>query len=196
MVLNIFYNIIFFIGARQGDTDMKKSSFCFRGIVVFVLGCALFIFFILSGCTKKYDNARALFDEFCDVYGTLPAGKLFVSTANEWDEEYLSDEIIYSMYTDTRGVCYYDLVAESAIYLCSSPDVFCEFAVFICRDNTDTQAVAKMCHARIDMARELRNLVNTEYSESARVEIFGNVVVMSVLPDAKKAEKAISLLSR
>ena len=188
------YILIHFIFCTEAD--MKKRGICLRGVVVFLFGCALFALFTLSGCTTRYDNARVLFEDFCDIYGTLPAGKLYTSASCEWEDGYLPDEIVYSMYTDERGECYYDLVIDSAIYLCSSQDEFCELAVLVCRDNTDTQAVAKMCRIRMDSVLRLRGLVDTENAENAQIQIFGNVVIMSALPDTEKAQKALRALSK
>ena len=185
---------------------MVRGRLCFRGIAVFLAGCSILALLVFSGCARKYDDARALFDEFCSVYGELPAGKLYSSEASEWDKDYLPDSIVYSMYGasdgvygdegDNSGASAYDYVEESVIYLCSSLDTFCELAVFICRDNTSTQAVARMCHARIGEVLALRQLIDTECAENARVAVIGNAVIMSVLPDAKKVETAITTLTR
>ncbi len=190
---------------------MVRGRLCFRGVAVFLAGCSLLALLVFSGCAKKYDDARALFDEFCAIYGELPAGKLYSSEASEWEKDYLPDNVVYSMYGasdgfgddgdssddgENSGASAYDYVEECVIYLSSSLDTFYELAVFICRDNTSTQAVARMCHSRIGEVLALRQLIDTECAENARVVVIGNAVIMSVLPNAKKTETAIKALTR
>ena len=182
---------------------MVRGRLCFRGVAVFLAGCSLLALLVFSGCAKKYDDAMGLFDEFCSVYGELPAGRLYSSEASEWEKEYLPDKVVYSMYgevyggeSDNSGESAYDYVEQSVIYLSSSLDTFSELAVFICRDNTSTQAVAKMCHSRIDEVLALRQLIDTECAQNARVVVVGNAVIMSVLPNTQKAENAIKALTR
>ncbi len=150
----------------------------------------------LCSCGEKYKSAAEAFGVFADAYGSLPAGKLYLSEAKEWEKEYLSDDIVYSLYANIKGECEYDHVAECAIYLSSSIDEFYEVAVFICYDNSGVEEVAKMCHRRIDIAKRLHTLVDTEAIENSRVEIHGNTVIMSVLPDKEKTARAHRAVGR
>ena len=159
---------------------------------------ALVFFLALScfGCSDKYKSAEEAFSVFSDAYGNLPAGKLYLSRSSEWEDTYLPEEIIYSLYEGINGECEYDYVAESAIYLSTSLYNFYEVAIFICHSNSDTEAVAKMCHKRIDVARRLHSYANTDAIENARVEIHGRMVIMCVLPDAEGTARAFRALAR
>ena len=173
---------------------MRRIKFSLRGVALFLSCAALFALFSLAGCSQKYDSAKAAFLDFSSAYGTLPVGKLFLSAANEWEKEYLSEEIIAALYTDARGNSEFGHVADCAVYLGSSLDTYYELAIFICYDNSSADSVARMCATRLDAASRLRDTVDTNALENAIIEIHGRTVIMSALPDAEATRRALAAL--
>ena len=188
-------------GVQNSVMGQKKEGRAahFSAFLCVFLCCVLTLSaFALSGCSPSFDtgDARVLFSEFQSVYGNLGAGVTLYSDAQEWEKEYLSDEVIYSLYSDADGDCDYDLVQESAVFLSSSFDTYAELAVFICYGNTDTEAVAQMCARRIDAACRLRDYTDVSAAENAKILIIGNAVIMCALPNTERADEALRALQR
>jgi hypothetical protein len=189
------------VGVQNSVMGRKKEGGAvhFSAFLCVFLCCVLSLSaFALSGCAPSFDtgDARLLFSEFRSVYGDFGAGITLYSDAQEWEKEYLSDEVIYSLYSDADGGCDYDLVQESAVFLSSSFDTYAELAVFICYGNTDTDAVAQMCARRIDAACRLRDYTDASAAENAKILTIGNAVIMCALPDRIRADEALRVLQR
>ena len=166
-----------------------------RAVTVFL--CIFILLpFILCGCGDKYENAREVYEIFSQAYGDLPRGALYFSEAEEWEDGYLSDETVYSLYGDAEGNTEFDNVESAAIYLSNTLDTFYEFAIFICYDNYSASEVAKMCHKRIDEVRRLHTFVDISAVKNARVEIHGRVVIMSILPSEENTARAFRAVGR
>lgn len=155
------------------------------------------LFLILLSCLALFScNAKRscqdIFLEYSHSYKGLFSGKLYLSTANEWDDGYMSDELFSSLYDGIDKKSERDKIEECAIYLSSSMESFCEVGVFLCYGNVDAESVAKMCHRRIFLVSETRKNEGYSVKENSTVTIFGRYVIYAIQPDKKASERAIS----
>ena len=137
---------------------------------------------LLFSCRESKDCEEI----FSERYGkeSLSAGRLYLLNAKEWEDGYLSSELFSSLYaTPPNENANEELsrLEDCAIYLSSSLDSVCEFGVFLCHSNTDTERIAKMCHRRISLFSSLKGYAELSELKNARVEIKGRFVIYSVL---------------
>ncbi len=124
---------------------------------------------------------------FTSLYGKneLSVGKLYLLTAKEWEDGYLSGELFSSLYSvppQDDASAEMARIEDCAVYLSSSLDAFCEIGIFLCYSNTDTAQIAKMCQRRISLVSSAKGYTGASDLKNARVEIKGRYVIYSVLP--------------
>ena len=148
-------------------------------LVSVVLLSALMLF----SCADSSGGCKEMFTSLY-TKSELPVGRLYLLTAKEWEDGYLSSELFSSLYSTPQQDASAEMsrIEDCAVYLSSSLDTFCEIGIFLCYSNTDTEQIGKMCHRRISLVSSARGYTDISALENARVEIKGRYVIYSLLP--------------
>ncbi len=149
---------------------------------------------VLFSCSHGNKDCKGVYEDYKKAYGELPSGALYTKSAREWEDGYMTKELFSSLYEGQKEMTELDLIEDCVIYLSSSPYFFGEIGIFLCYGNADTEAVAKMCHRRISLVSELKNLSGRTLEdclENAKVLISGRYVIYSVMPDKRASERAL-----
>ena len=151
------------------------------------------LIFSLPSCKKEdLSSCEAILSEMMENEVGLPAGKIYLMHANEGDENYLSDYLMFALYGDGEKPVMADGWLDLAVFLPSS-DHPCEIAVFLCDCEDTATDTARMLCRRLDMIRTAKH--KTEYShyfESATVTVVRNYVLFVISSDSENAIKAAS----
>ncbi len=145
---------------------------------------ALIFALMLFSCAGSGTSCKEM---FTSLYGKseLSVGRIYLLSAKEWEDGYLSDELFSSLYsTPPQDDASAEMarIEDCAVYLSSSLDAFCEIGIFLCYSNTDTAQIAKMCQRRISLISSMRGYTEASALKNARVEIKGRYVIYSLLP--------------
>ena len=148
-----------------------------------ILILILFILLLPSLFSSCKDNRRAediLFNITKDI-DDLPDGNVYLKSADEGSESFLSPMIISALYGEGAISYEFSLIEDFAVYLSSfkSP---CEVAVYKCYSASDTDLIASMCLSRIENLKII--LAETSFSErlsNATIDISGKFVIVTML---------------
>ena len=148
---------------------------------IFIL--ILFILLLPSLFSSCKDNRRAediLFNITKEI-DDLPDGNVYLKSADEGSESFLSPMIISALYGEGAILYEFSLIEDFAVYLSSfkSP---CEVAVYKCYSASDTDIIASMCLSRIENLKII--LAETSFSErlsNATIDISGKFVIVTML---------------
>ena len=165
------------------NTGEYMKKICFGIFLLLAL-----LLFCLFSCTKSgrlYDVVlRAVTaDE------SLPAGQISCygrSYKNGMSEDFLSDYLGLAGYPD-----FADKIEEMAIYS-SLKSPLCELTVLRLYRSSDAGDARLFLERRIKETLRALKLSGMEgYAETAYIEVYGNVVVLYMLPNNEAIEKAV-----
>ena len=155
------------------------------------LGCLILVLVILfGGCSGKQASPAEALDAICATEKPLPAGKVYLRSAPTDSGSHLSDALIATVYGNGILPPALDGVRDAACFFSYTQP--CELAVFLCKSNNSTDAVAKMCLRRIDSlkAQWANNDSALPYLENACVTVRGRWVILCVSSDPSAALRA------
>lgn len=149
--------------------------------------CLLLIIMLpLSACMHTTETPQELLTRFCTTYSNMPAGQTYLSSAAEWEEEYLSKALADSLFLEDNGENAFSLCRDYAIFLSSSFEGG-EIAFFRCAGRDDAMRVAEMCTARIARVKQVKP--GAAITENACVLHHGSYVILLLLPDNIQARE-------
>ncbi len=158
---------------------MKKRLICFL----------LLILLFPTGCTQSNATPEQILRALTRAEIGLPAGKLYLASAAQDEEAYLSPELISAMYAGGELPWQLSLCEDYGIFV-SSAQHPCEFAVFLCYSRSDTDLLSAMCQVRLDALRaHYKDTAYAHYTDSARVAVVGRYVLLLVSSDPEHALK-------
>lgn len=142
------------------------------------------------GCAPDSPAPEQVLAALVEAEIGLPAGQVYLASAEAHEVSYLSDGMICDLYGNGELPWQLSLVQDYGIFL-SSAQHPCEFAAFLCYSRSDTDQVATMCHARLDALRAHYNGTDfASYTQNARVAVVGRYVLLMVSSDAENALRA------
>ena len=160
-----------------------------KRLLILIISFALL--FSAFGCGKKSAGAKEILDEILKDFSILPTGDFYLAGAEEGGENYLSSDMIKTLYGDEAESDAFEAVEDFAIFLSSRVFPF-EVAVFRCVSASEAARVYLMCKNRAELLGVL--LRGTEFASLAE-DIFviksQNFVVMGVSDKPDLLEKAI-----
>ena len=139
----------------------------------------LLLLFLLPSCKDTKSAEDVLFNITKD-FDDLPDGSVYLSSAEEGSQKFLSVSMINSLYHDDASKYEFSLIEEYAIYISNFAKP-CEIAVYKCYSSSDTDLIATMCLRRIEKLRAM--LAGTSFCEiidSADVEVKGHFVIVTM----------------
>ncbi|MBQ7378761.1 MAG: hypothetical protein IJW70_03660 [Clostridia bacterium] len=161
---------------------MKK-----RGLSNMILCCLLCCALCFAGCASKSPAPDRVLCALTDAEIGLPPGQIYLAGAQPHEAAYLSDDMISTLYGNGELPWQLSLVEDYGIFL-STAQHPCEFAAFLCYSRSDTDLVAAMCHARLDLLRAHYKGTEYElYTNEARVAVAGRYVLLLISSDADHA---------
>lgn len=159
---------------------MKKRIFSILLLCVLLLS---------AGCAGQRVPAEQVLLALTRGEVGLPPGQIYLSASERHEASYLPSELISALYGKGELPWQLALIEDYGIFL-STAQHPCEFAVFRCYAKSDTDAVAAMCHARLDVLRaHYKGTQYASYTESARVVIMGKHVLLLVSADPQAAQQ-------
>ena len=166
------------------NTDTRRHICIFLCITVI----------LCSSCAPKSSPdsiVLALAENETDSVG----GTLYSLSAEECEREYLSDEMLLSLYGFDRNI---SPLIDGAVYLSDFCHP-CEFAVFICEDSYVAEDIALHFHNRLKLLSESASVSAAfcgmtveeykEYISSAEVVTYGRYVALIISTDTKSAKR-------
>lgn len=170
----------------------KKTSLPCRIVCLFL--CLFIITASISSC-KSSKEPREIILALIEAEANNPDGQIYHLFANEWEAEYLSNEMLLSLYGFDRGM---RGLSGGAVYLSKFKHP-CEFAIFVCESTSSTEDISLYLHNRIkllsDNAEESAKLCNMSaeeyrtYISSAAVIISGRIIALIISSDIKAAKR-------
>lgn len=117
----------------------------------------------------------------------LPAGQIYLASAPEDGEAYLSPDLTAALYGQGEPPWQLALVEDYGMWL-SSAQHPCEFAVFRCYARSDTDEIAAMCTSRLaDLRAHYKDSQYASYLQNAQVVVIGKYVLLLISADAQHA---------
>ena len=162
-----------------------------KRVIVLIMIISLFF---LSACSNG-STPQGVYESFVDKYGQLPVGTLYDSEKKEWEDGYVSDRLVESLYGCTRDGGEMEHVLSFCVYLSSRSDEIYELGIFLCNSHSEAEQVAKMCLLRIDTVKEIRIKTEGEVGlsslDGAFVRVSGKFCVYSIMPDNEASSRAL-----
>ena len=164
----------------------------YRKIVLLCLLLALS--FLLLACNgQKGVTAEEAVLAMCQAEKPLPDGKLYVRSAALDDEKAISDTLLSALYGNGMLPPELDEVSDAAFYISYTSPV--EFAAFQCKSRDSTEAVAALCHQRLDILRSVRTEdADIPYLERAEITVCGRWVILCISSDTDAVIRAFKRL--
>ncbi len=156
---------------------------------VFTLILILILCLLVTNCGGRLSPNDAI-TAFCARY-PLPAGRIYHSDAEAYDDTYLSSARFDLLYAREDGGSDREDIQSFALFFGTSLTKVSEMGIFLCPDRDAAYEVAGMLHRRIDTVRRM-SAADTSYAEDARVELYSNYVVYTVLPDNSAALRTLA----
>ena len=129
----------------------------------------------------------------CQAEKPLPDGRLYVRSAASDDEKAISDTLLSALYGNGTLPPALDEISDAAFYFSYTSPV--EFAAFQCKSRDSTEAVAALCHQRLDILRSVRTeSSDAQYLDRAEITVCGRWVVLCISSDADAAIRAFKRL--
>ncbi len=154
------------------------------------LSAVLLAALLLASCGSA-PPPEALLQAFCEAYTDLPAGQVYHSGRQEWEEGYLSPTLADALFLEDNGENAFSLCSEYAIFLSSSFEGG-EIAFLSCTGGEDSVRVAEMCAARLGRVKQVRP--GCTILQGACVLRSGSTVVLLMLPDNARAREVCDRL--
>lgn len=149
-----------------------------RRVVSILLVCCFMAGLCSCGARREADEVLS---ELLAV-SSLGRGVVYSSGAAAGDARYASESLLGALYGEAALSHEFGRLESFAIYSSGRMEL-CEVAVFCCLAASDTDLVAKMCHARVDHLERYLAAVGGEAPEM-RVWVRGRWVFMAVSADA------------
>ena len=141
-------------------------------------------------CARTEASVAEVLDAMIGAEIGLPAGQVYLASAPESGEAYLSPDLTAALYGEGEPPWQLSLVEDYGIFL-STAQHPCEFAVFLTYARSDTDDVAAMCCARLDDLRiHYKDTPYAAYLASARVVVSGKYVLLLISSDPDHALRA------
>ena len=138
-------------------------------------------------------SAEAAVLAMCQAEKPLPDGKLYVRSAASDDEKAISDTLLSALYGNGSLPPELDEVSDAAFYFSYTSPV--EFAAFRCKSSDGTEAVAALCHQRLDILRSVRTEASdTAYLDRAEITVCGKWVLFCISSDTDAVIRAFKRL--
>ena len=137
-------------------------------------------------CSELLISALEVSGESCERNGLF-----YFSEAIEGEAQYLSPQVIKSLYGEDAAARYFSLVEDFAIFVSQrTPGVL---AILKCYSRSDTDEIAGMCLQRADAIKVgLRKSEYAEKSKSICVRVYKSFVVLHFVENVQKTEEMIS----
>lgn len=160
-----------------------------RLISLVLLAACLLIF--LSSCAVSRPDTDRILSDFCHLYGDMPAGYRYRSSAAEWEAEALPPGMADVLFSEDNGENDFSLCREYAFYLAGG---FGGGEILILRAGTreDAMRLSAMCERRLLRVR--RTLPESDICRDACVFRSGNDVILLLLPDNTHAQTILRRL--
>ena len=152
----------------------------------------------LCACGRREETpAAAVLSRMLARERDCPVGTVYLSSAEEGTEGYLSQRLCAALYGDGGVPPEWSAVEDCAIFLTAREHPV-ELAVFRAASRDAAGAIAELCVRRLSTLRRYWRGSDYEgYTASAQVVILGRYVVMAVSSDARGAvEEARGEVSR
>ena len=160
------------------------------------LGLAMALF--LASCGRRGEkSAEEILREICEAAGELPEGAIYRLAAEEGEADYLSPQLVHSLYGEEGDeILASKILADAALYLSSFASPY-EIAVFHTYSRSDADSVAAMCLSRADELQVARHRTEWEsLVSSLRIVVRGRWVVVLVTDNQEEAEAEVLRLLR
>ncbi len=184
---------------------IKKRFIIIALILIFVV--SIFFYTTKFFCSTKSSCAANFSSKFAkniptktivasviSAYPDLPAVLVFYSGAHEYEEGYLSEDMLITLYGDGQEVLGYEGVEECALFIAKGQDMT-EFAIFKCYTYASTEKVAEMCRRRLEILK-MNDDSGIEIAESAEIITEGKYVAFIVLPETETAARIVRSLRK
>ena len=151
-----------------------------------ILLITLSLLLALTSCGREVSTEEVL-AAMCASQPPLPAGQIFLSTAEAGEEEFADEELLAVLFGGGSLPVEFEVICEFAFRLSTGATPH-EFAVFRCLSSQDAYDVAQMCLRRADLLR--RGHIETEWetvTQGAQVSVCGKYVLWAVGEDAQSA---------
>lgn len=166
---------------------MKRLDLIIRALA---LALALVLALCSCGSDARSESVEELSARFSDVYGALPAGRLYSDDADEWSDGFFSRELRLALFGEDPSEAI-DGELRFGVWLGSSRDSVAEFGIFVCESRSDAEDASELCLARIERLRSpMYGNVDVSAVAEAFVCIGGCIAVYAVLPDGERARAA------
>ena len=138
------------------------------------------VLLLLTSCGEKRSAEDVLFDVTKD-FDDLPDGNVYLSSAKEGSQNFLSVTIINSLYHEGAAEYEFSLVEEYAIYISEFAKP-CEIAVYKCYSASDTDLIASMCLRRIEKLCVMLSETSFSYiPQNADIDVKGHFVIVTMV---------------
>ena len=145
----------------------------------------------LISCSKEKPSTQSILNHLIKNEVSLPSGRVYLSTAPEGSDFYVSDSLLSALYGGGSTPIESKLWIEYSIFLSTTAHP-CEFAVFLCTDTNGASDTAKMLCRRLDILKSA--WLDSEYSayvESAEITVLKNYCIFTISSDSKAQKKQI-----
>ena len=155
------------------------------GLRCLSLLCAVAALLALSAsCSREKKAPHELLLSLLDEEKTIPAGRIYLRTAEESSRAYLSDALLAQAFGNGALPPAVDGIVDAACYFSYAHPY--ELDVFLCTSAASAQAVAKMCLRRLDVLKNYRTYEGLDadtvaaYLNNATVTVRGKYVIFRV----------------
>ncbi len=121
----------------------------------------------------------------------LPAGRIYISDAAEFEEGYLAPARFDLLYARSDGGSDLEDIQSYALFFGTSSRLVSEMGIFLCPDRDAALEVAGMLRGRITRILMMKE-ADFSCAADARIELYGSVVVYTVLPDNSAAVRTLA----
>ena len=135
---------------------------------------------LLTSCTDR-ESAQGMLFNITKDFDELPDGSVYLSSAEEESENFLSATMINTLYHEGAAEYEFSMIEEYAVYISEFAKP-CEIAIYKCYSRSDTNLIASMCLKRIEKLTIM--LTGTSFSEiplKADVDIKGHFVIVTMV---------------
>ena len=160
------------------------------------LTCILICIALLSSCANDPDPYEAV-SRALSREPSAASGRIYSLDAKEWEDAYLPDDMLLSIYGFDRSTV---SVSAGAVYLSGFCHP-CEIAVFITADTKSAEDIALYFHNRLRLLSSNAQSAATtagmtleeyrKYIDGAAVIIKGRAVALLISGDISEAKKAL-----
>lgn len=144
-----------------------------------------------SACRKRnvdFPICHDIVKAICAKEISLPAGKIYYSTAEKIDDGYINEDMLASVLGGGKNLAIFELWDDIALFLPSSEHP-CEIIAVHCASVADTSDTALLLSSRLSDIKNAKSEKYPEYFDSCEIFIIKNYVLMIVSSDVENAFK-------